>query len=68
MKFLKATIVVRSGHPDNVSITTDLPSPLKCDEGTDTPLYLDFNCMGNDGEKYVNKHFPGIEINLIKVS
>ena len=67
MKILKATVVVQSGHGDNVSLTTDLPSPYMCDEGTGVPLYLNFQCAKNQGADYVRKHF-GIESDIVKVS
>jgi hypothetical protein len=67
MKILRATVVIQSGHPDKVSMTTDLPSPFLCDKGTDTPLYLMFDCNRNGGVAYVKEHF-GIKAEPIKVS
>lgn len=67
MKIIKASVVIRSGHPDSISLTTDLPSPFKCDEGTDTPLYLTFDFSRKNGVEYVKNHF-GIEPDVIFVS
>jgi hypothetical protein len=67
MKILSASVVIQSGHGDNISLTTDLPSPFSCDEGTDTPLYLSFDCSRNKGIEYVKKHFD-IEPKIITVS
>jgi len=67
MKILSATVVIQSGHSDKVSFITDLPSPFKCDEGTNTPLYLSFETMRNGGAEYVRTHFD-IEPKIIEVS
>ena len=67
MKIVKASVVVSSGRNDNVTITTDLPSPYACDAGTDVPLIFHFDCMRFEGEDYVRKHF-GITPEIICVS
>ena len=67
MKILSASVVIQSGHGDTISLTTDLPSPYSCDEGTDTPLYLTFQSAKNHGVEYVRKHFD-IEPKIITVS
>ncbi len=67
MKITKASVVIRSGCSDSVCLTTDLPSPYKCDNEANNPLILSFSCSRKTGEEYVKKHF-NIEPEVIFVS
>ena len=67
MNILSATVVLQSGHPDKVSLTTDLPSPYLCDAGKDVPLFLNFDCGRGNGSEYVRKNF-NLKAKVIKVS
>ena len=67
MNITKISVVSRSGYNDIITLTTDLPSPYKCDEGTDTKLFISFNCARGNGVAYVKKHF-NFEPEIIQVS
>lgn len=62
MNILSATVIVGMGA-DNVSLKTDLPSPITC--FPEEKLMLKFEATTGTGIEYVKKNF-GIEPNVIK--
>jgi hypothetical protein len=62
MKIVSIFILHRSGHADIVSLHTDLPAALW--PFTDT-LDVSFTCVVGGAERYVEKHWPGVPIEVV---
>jgi hypothetical protein len=67
MKIIHASVVIHSGHPDQVCLATDLPSPFNSDKGSGEPLFLHFDTSRKKGVEYVKEHFR-LEPEIINVS
>jgi len=53
------------GHTDAVLLHTNLPSPFT---QIDRLLTLKFEAPRRSGVKFVEKHFPGVELKIVDVA